>query len=241
MLKPAQLYKDKLIEESIKSWYKPENIFYSGYSGDGLPDIPDNNHDSHHFVSVDKNDEVIGYICYALNWSAMSAYQFGLISFKKGSIAFAKDVYQAVCDLFEKYHMNRIAWKAYADNPAVRGYRNFIKRHGGKECAYHRQIARLQDGRLHDMVEFEILAEEFHRRGKDKDVNKENMKSTKKKVVDYGKIMALHEAGWFQKKIAEEMGVSQNAICVALKRYKEKLEDGYVWAAEEMKFIKKEV
>ena len=57
--------------------------------------------------------------------------------------------------------MNRISWKAYVDNPAVRGYRNFIKKYGGRECAYHRQIARLQDGRLHDMVEFEILAEEW--------------------------------------------------------------------------------
>lgn len=235
MLRPAQLYKDELIEESIKSWYKPENIFYSGYSGDDLPDIPDNNYDSHHFVSVDKNDEIIGYICYAINWPAMSAYSFGIISFRKGNIEFARDVYQVVCDLFEKYHMNRISWKAYIDNPAVRGYRNFIKRHGGKECAYHRQIARLQDGRLHDMVEFEILAEEFHQRG---NVNIESVKSAKKKVVDYGKIVALHGAGWSQKKIAEEMGVSQNAICVALKRFKEKMEDGYQWSADEMKFIK---
>ena len=47
------------------------------------------------------------------------------------------------------------------DNPAIRGYRNFIKKHGGRECGYYRQIARLQDGKLHDRVEFEILKEEW--------------------------------------------------------------------------------
>lgn len=160
MLKPAQLYKEKLIEESINQWYKPENKFYSDL-GNGIPEIPDHNYDSHHFVSVDKNDEVIGYICYDVNWTAMSAYGFGIISFRKGNAEFARDVYQAICNLFQKYHMNRVSWRAYADNPAVRGYRNFIKKYGGRECAYHRQIAKLQDGLLHDMVEFEILAEEW--------------------------------------------------------------------------------
>lgn len=93
----------------------------------------------------------------------MCADRFGIISFDKGNIEFIRDVYKVICDLFEVYNMNRVSWCAYTDNPAIRGYRNFIKRHGGVECAYHRQIARLQDGKLHDNVEFEILAEEFRR------------------------------------------------------------------------------
>lgn len=93
----------------------------------------------------------------------MSADKFGIISFKKGSIEFVKDVYRVICNLFEIYHMNRISWFAYVDNPAIRGYRNFIKKHGGVECAYYRQITKLQDGKLHDAVNFEILAEEFHK------------------------------------------------------------------------------
>lgn len=161
MLKAAQLYKSKLQEEMCKSWYNPENIFYSGWTGNELPSLPDNNYDSHHFVSVDDDDNVIGYISYSINWIAMSADRFGIISFKKGSIMFAKDVYKVICNLFEVYHMNRISWLAYADNPAIRGYRNFIKKHGGRECAYRRQVAKLQDGKIHDSVEFEILACEF--------------------------------------------------------------------------------
>lgn len=163
MLMPAQLYQDELQAENIKAWYKPENIFWNGGNGDSTIDLPENNYYSHCFVSVDNHDNVIGYIAYSVDWSAMSADRFGIISYKKNSIEFAKDVYEAICNLFEVYHMNRISWVAYVDNPAIRGYRNFIKKHGGRECGYYRQIARLQDGKLHDSVTFEILAEEFIR------------------------------------------------------------------------------
>ena len=163
MLKPAQLYKEKLQEENIKSWYKPENIFRNGGPADSQINILEDNYDCHQFVSVDKENNIIGYIPYSVDWSAMSADKFGIISFKKNSIEFAKDVYKVVCNLFEVYHMNRISWCAYTDNPAIRGYRNFIKKHGGRECSYFRQIARLQDGKLHDSVNFEILAEEFRK------------------------------------------------------------------------------
>lgn len=163
MLKPAQLYEQSLQEENLAAWYRPENIFWNGGAGDSRINISEDNYDCHQFVSVDREDNVIGYIGYSVDWPSMSAGRFGIISYRKNSVEFAKDVYKAVCDLFEVYHMNRIAWCAYADNPAVRGYRNFIKKHGGRECGYRRQAARLQDGLLHDCIDFEILAEEFHR------------------------------------------------------------------------------
>lgn len=163
MLKPAQLYKNELYEESIKTWYHSENMYWNGGPGDSIIQLPNNNYDSHYFVSVDKDNKVIGYISYQIDWAAMSADRFGMISFDKGNIEFAKDVFEVICNLFEKYHMNRISWFCFADNPAIRGYRNFIKKHGGMECGYQRQVAKLQDGKLHDSVEFEILADEFHR------------------------------------------------------------------------------
>ena len=52
MLKPAQLYKDKLRTELINSWYKPENIYWEGWTGSEVPDIPDNNYDNHYKIRV---------------------------------------------------------------------------------------------------------------------------------------------------------------------------------------------
>lgn len=161
MLKPAQLYEKPLQKCMINTWYKPEYIYYHGGTGEYTLDLPDNNKNQHCFVSVDKDDNVIGYISYNVDWDAMSADNWGIISFDKGNIEFAKDLYQAICDCFEIYRLNRISWFCYADNPAIRGYRNFIKKHGGRECGYYRQYIKLKDGKLHDSVSFEILAEEF--------------------------------------------------------------------------------
>ena len=163
MIKPAQLYKEEIKKKYIETWYNEEYMYYSGWSGVEEPDIPDNNYDSHHFVSVDNDGNILGYISYSISFVTMSADRFGAISFDKGNVLFAKDLYQIIYDIFNKYHLNRLCWSCIADNPAIRGYRNFIKKHGGKECAYHRQICKLMDGKLHDNVEFEILASEFKR------------------------------------------------------------------------------
>ena len=163
MLKPAQLYKDELNEKMIETWYKPENIYYHGGTGEYTIDLPDNNKNRHDFVSVDKYGDVIGYISYCIDWESMVVNNLGIISFDKGNLEFVKDLYQVICDVFEVYHMNKMEFFCYADNPALRGYRNFIKKYGGKECGYFRQITKLRDGKLHDSVCFEIMASEFHR------------------------------------------------------------------------------
>ena len=163
MLKPAQLYTALLNDKMIETWYRPEYMYYHGGVAEFTLELPDNNGSSHCFVSVDNDDNIIGYISYNVDWISMSAEEWGIISFDLGNVTFAKDVYKAIMDCFVEYHFNRISWWCYADNPAIRGYRNFIEKHGGRECAHFRQHTRLRDGKLHDSVCFEILAEEFQR------------------------------------------------------------------------------
>ena len=43
-----------------------------------------------------------------------------------------------------------------------------------------------------------------------------------KKKVDIGKIMALKNAGWTNKSIAEEMGMTQNAVAVQICTYRKR-------------------
>ena len=97
MLKPAQLYKDELQKKNIETWYDQRYMYY--HSGTGAYDISfaDNNCDKHQFVSVDKDDNVTGYISYNIDWCALSADNFGIISYDIGNVEFAKDCYKAVC------------------------------------------------------------------------------------------------------------------------------------------------
>ena len=46
-----------------------------------------------------------------------------------------------------------------------------------------------------------------------------------KKTVDEGKVMALYNAKWSQKKIADEMGCSQSKICQIIKAHKINISD----------------
>ena len=46
-----------------------------------------------------------------------------------------------------------------------------------------------------------------------------------KKMIDEGKVMALYNAKWSQKKIADEMGCSQSKICQIIKAHKINISD----------------
>lgn len=163
MLLPAQLFAEELKLKNAATWYDTTRYMY-WHGGCGASDIvlSDNTYENHQFVSVDKNDKVLGYISYCVDWNALSADRFGAVSFDIGNAVVAKDLAQAIDDIFRKYHLNRVEWMCYTDNPAIRGYRTFIKKCGGKECAYYRQVTRLLDGKLHDAVSFEILASEYN-------------------------------------------------------------------------------
>ena len=88
MIKPAQLYKEEIKKKYIETWYNEEYMYYSGWSGVEELDIPNNNYDSHHFVSVDNNGNILGYISYSVSFVTMSADRFGAISFDKGNVSF---------------------------------------------------------------------------------------------------------------------------------------------------------
>lgn len=161
MRRPAQLYRDELTKKFYEVMYDDYYMYYYGWTGVEVPVLKDNNYDSHDFVSVNTDDEVIGYISYNVNYQTMSATQLGIITFQKGDISFIKDVYDAVIDVFAKYHMNRLSFTCFTENPAARSYKKFVTLFGGLQNAYYRQDLKLSDGQLHDEFGFEILAEDF--------------------------------------------------------------------------------
>lgn len=161
MIKPAQLYREELKKKGIETWYDMNYQWYHGGGGSREFIIPDNSYENRCFAAVDKDDNVIGYLAYSISQDSQSAYNFGAISFDRGNPIMAIDMRQLIADIFFKYNMNRVDWCCFADNPAIKGYRSFIKRYGGRECGYFRQQCRLLDGKLHDSVCFEILREDL--------------------------------------------------------------------------------
>lgn len=161
MLKAAQNYITQIQEKYAECMYDLNYQWYFGYRGTALPQIDSNNYNDHKFASVDKDGNVIGYISYCTNDPANSCYNFGAISFNKGNIEFVRDIKQALDDIFYKYNFDRIEFCCFDGNPVLRNYRNFIKRHGGREIGIYKRCNRLMDGKLYDSVAFEILKEDY--------------------------------------------------------------------------------
>lgn len=159
MLKPAILYADELLRKMKRTWYDPKYFPY--YSEEMyLPEFgePKGRRD---FVSVDKNDNVIGYFSYQIDRRISGAYNFGIISFDMGNLTFVRDIQQGVDEIFTKYHLNRMDWMCYASNPALRGYRKFVNRYGGREVGKLTQASITADGVLQDVYLFEIMAKDY--------------------------------------------------------------------------------
>lgn len=167
MLDIAKKYEQELQAKFLDTWYDMKYQYYRDTSGDRIPQIADNCYDRRDFVSLDNDGNLIGFISYFYNDTTRSASQFGIINFGKPSTIFARDVLQVIGDIFFKFKLDRIEFWCFEDNPATRGYRQFIKRFGGKEVGHLRRVCRLMDGELHDSVIFEILREDLKWRWED--------------------------------------------------------------------------
>lgn len=168
MLKPAQLYKESIISNYMSRMYDIDYQFYFGCQGASPPEIPDDTFNSHWFASVDESDNVIGFITYDINSGSDSCCNFGIMSFDKGNLTFIRDVKRAIDDIFYKYNFARVEFFCFSGNSALRGYRNFIKKYGGREVGIFKNSNRLMDGKLYDRVLFEILQEDYCKNGKKK-------------------------------------------------------------------------
>lgn len=161
MLKPAQLYAEELNKKILATWYDPDYMWYNASVGEFGIDLPDNNEQFRHFVSVDENDNILGYISYTVDWKVKSAEDWGIVAFVKNSKTFGRDVHRAISDVFVLNGFQRIEFHCYADNPILDTYQSLVAKYRGEQLGIRHRWTRLPDGELHDSVLFEILKEQY--------------------------------------------------------------------------------
>lgn len=167
MIKPAQLYQEELNRLYTKTFYDSKYMYYRGCWGTSELNIPNNTYDSHHFAILNHNQELIGYVCYAINFASKVASNFGIISFKP-FVCFGRDLTKIIDDIFIKYGMNKIEFRAFADNPIIKHYYNFIHKYGGRVVGTLIDSVMLEDGELHDDVMFELFKKDYLERKNNK-------------------------------------------------------------------------
>ena len=136
-------------------------MYYYDGTGRELYQSDNNCYYSRQFCSIDDEDNIVGYIGYNYNNDSRSASNFGLCSFYNFNQTFFNDAIIAIYELFYKFRLDRMEFCAFSGNPAIGGYRSFIKRYGGREVCRLRKTCRLMDGLLHDTIMFEVLIEDL--------------------------------------------------------------------------------
>ena len=160
MLRNARLYIDELQEKAYDTWYDTKYQFY--YAGGYFNEIDFSDDNRWTFVSVNDDDEVIGYITFQIAPDTNCVRNFGAMSLCDNlNITFARDVAGLVNDIFCKYHFNRMEWYCVDGNPVLRSYKKFCEKHGGTVVAHEHECIKTIDGVLRDTYGFEILARNY--------------------------------------------------------------------------------
>lgn len=163
MLDIALKYIDKLKELYINAWHQDKYKYYNYRSYWELPKFGESTWDGHDFVSLNSKGEVIGAIGYSIMRPTESVCGLGIINFSDDKITFAKDVIQAIKDVFEKYNFRKLSCCVVIGNPIEKTYDRLIPKYGGRIVGVEKQETKLCDNKYYDVKRYEILREDYMR------------------------------------------------------------------------------
>lgn len=157
--KYANQLKDLFIDTIHDEKYK---YFHAGFTEESDLETSMSTWNSHKFVSVDENDNVIGLIDYKINRNAYYAFGLRIINFTDSNkITFGRDVHQAIDEIFNKYNFNKLKFGVFIGNPVEPTYDKLIKKYGGRIVGVQKEDSRLIDGKLYDYKLYEITKKEY--------------------------------------------------------------------------------
>lgn len=160
MLLPAQLHTEELKKLFLKTAYDEKYKFYhSGYHD--TYDPSDSTWGKHEFVSVDSNNNVLGYIAYTIDRYTYVSHNFHVINFSENKATFGRDLCQAIDDMFLKYGLGRVEYSVVIGNPIEESYDKMTQKYGGTIIGVRHKSTRLSDGKWYDEKLYEILKEDY--------------------------------------------------------------------------------
>jgi hypothetical protein len=163
MLQPAYLYKDDLykykskvaLDERYKYWEYDTEIMFE-------IKVDNSSWNIHQLVSVDKDNNLIGYFAANVNRQVYYINSLSVINFtSKSNYIFANDLKQFFLDLFNKYNYNKVTFNVVVGNPVEQMYDRLVNNYGGRIVGYYKNHTKLWDGKLYDVKLYEILKENF--------------------------------------------------------------------------------
>lgn len=123
MIKPAKVYELQIAIESIWTKDNPENKFL--YLDNHALRLFNDKTKAHEFAIVDENNDLIGFVRYAIKNN--KAYNLEAINFnRKQPNIFGLDLIKICKDTFEKYNLDNLNFSANKEHPMLEKYKQLV-------------------------------------------------------------------------------------------------------------------
>lgn len=163
MLDFAIAHKEQLEDCMRKSILRPENKYYFVGYADLEMNLSKSTWEGLQMVSLDKGNNVIGYMHVTFDRCYMIAWSLGVAnSTNKCNVTFSKDFYRFLKMIFE-FNMRKIRFKMYVGNPIEKMYDKFITKYGGRIVGFYEKEAILSDGTVCDEKIYEIMKSDYEK------------------------------------------------------------------------------
>lgn len=157
MIKPAICFKDE-IEKALRSYfYTDDMMYYCGCNDSDLINVLDHSSNGdYQYAVTGKDDRLIGYIGFSVDYYSSCAYNLGAFSFDRGNPIMGKELFGIMEKMVERLH--RVEFRAVEGNPAIKGYDKFLERHSdmGRKLVF-RDAMKDTLGVYHDTYLYEFI------------------------------------------------------------------------------------
>lgn len=162
MLRLAYTYKDKLNQEYQKIAFNDKYKYYINdtYWSYNI-NVSDSSWNYVQMVSVDKDDNVIGYMSACCDRSKNQVTGLSILNFRDLNYTFSKDLYTFLDLLFTKEKFMKMEWLVIVGNPAEAMYDRLVKKYGGNIIGSSHLSTKLPDGEYYDVKYYELMRDDY--------------------------------------------------------------------------------
>ena len=169
MIVPAYPYKDQIEQGFARLAYTEKLLWYDGCIENFRHELPDGE-DRYQFAIVESG-QVIGFICFRVDWYCSQAFNFGLMSFMdsyfdnptqeyKDSKPVMFEAIRKVIRLVDSFNLHRIDFRCVSGNTAEKRYDGIVKLfdmdYRIRKVAFKDNI-RDRQGNYHDTIMYELI------------------------------------------------------------------------------------
>lgn len=163
MLKIAYKYKNQLQNQYDQIVYKDKYKYYnnSNYWVYDL-EISEDSWNCLEFVSIDKENNILGYFKANINRATNSVISLSIVNFAdKCNIIFSKDLYKFLLNLFLLYDFYKVSFEVIIGNPIQKMYDKYIDKFGRRVVGIKKYDVILHDNKYYDLKLYEIFKSDF--------------------------------------------------------------------------------